>query len=235
MIQVSPDSIRQWALRAFDALVTSISFDDRDIERMNRLCREVEILLLDTDCNDFNHVVTDAKGYSCGLVQIFHRNCFIDIPPLVTGGQFLSPRPLLTFCPHDGGWIHPVTLFHEIAHLLSCGSYVGEGENQYTHVCGINAFTYTASDRKLLVTSQNGLSSNNEILTDITAKLILECLSFQSAPFPDYRMLRMDHLANHLLQHGLSREIVIHHYLQDSMSAKTTLNNVLGIFSLSQT
>lgn len=233
MIQVSPDSVRQWALRAFDALVTSISVDDRDIKRMNQLCREVEILLLDTDCNDFNHVVSDAKGYYCGFVQIVHRNCFIDIPPLVNGRQLLFPRPLLTLCPHDGGWIHPVTLFHEIAHLLSCGSYIWERENQYTHVCGINAFTYITSDRKILVTSQKGLSSNNEIMTDITAKMILECLSFESAPFPAYRLLRMDHMEKHLLQHGFSREIVIHHYLQDSMSAKTTLNNVLGSFELS--
>ncbi|MGN1367536.1 MAG: hypothetical protein ACI4WX_01595 [Aristaeellaceae bacterium] len=232
MIQVSPDSVRQWALRALDVLVTSIPMNDRDMERMNRLCREVDILLLDTDCYDLNHVVADAKGCYCGFVRIVRRNCFMDIPPLVTGGQLLFPRPLLALCPHDGGWIHPVTLFHEIAHLLSCGSYTEEGENQYTHVCGLKTFTYMAADGKLLVTGQKGLSSHHEVMTDMTAKMILEGLSFDSIPFSAYRQLRMECMEKHLLQHGFSREKVIQHYLEDRVTAKKDLNQALERFVL---
>lgn len=141
------------------------------------------------------------------------------------------PHPLLTLCPHDGE-IHPVTMFHEIAHLLSCGKYTEVGGNQYTHVCGTNSYTYEVSCGMLLVTSEMGLSIPNEVMTDITAKLILESLSFETSLFSASRLLRMDNMAQILWQHGFSRKAAIHHYLTDSMVAKKALNKAFDEFVL---
>lgn len=226
MVWVSFGSVRRLVFCAFNVLVSSFPFSDEDIERMNSLCREVEILFLKTDRNGFNHAVADVKGHPCGLVQIRYRNCFIDIPPLDSGGQLLFPRPLLTLCPHDGK-IHPATLFHEIAHLLSCGKYMKAGDNHFLHTCGTAIYSYKVSNGLFLTTSKTGFAISNEIMTDMTAKLLLDSLFCESSLFSTPRLLRINNVEHFLLQHGLSRQAAIYHYLSDSITAKTTLNKAL--------